>query len=40
MALWLVRAGRHGQFEARFLEDKRIYVTWHGLRVDLGKLKD
>lgn len=28
MALWLVRAGRRGEHEQRFLDDGRIYLTW------------
>lgn len=40
MALWLTRAGRHGEFENRFLEDRRIYLTWNGLKCDLSELKD
>ena len=28
MALYLVRAGRDGQFENRFIEDNRIYLQW------------
>ena len=40
MALWLVRAGSKGQYEAKFLEDGKIYLTWDGLSSDLSKLKD
>jgi len=40
MAVWLNRAGSHGEYEAKFLQENRIYVTWDGLNVDLGKLKD
>ena len=39
MALWLFRAGRQGEYEKRFLDDKRVYVTWEGLRHDPSKLK-
>lgn len=28
MALWMLRAGRHGEFEDRFLATSRIYLTW------------
>lgn len=28
MALWMVRAGRHGEYEDRFLSTSRIYLTW------------
>ena len=38
MALWLNRAGSHGEYEKRFLNDNRIYLTWEGLTYDLSKL--
>jgi restriction system protein len=37
MALWLVRAGRHGEYEQRFLDEGRIYLTWDELAGDLHK---
>lgn len=40
MALWLIRAGRHGEHEQRFLDESRVYITWHGLDANLGELKD
>ena len=40
MALWLVRAGRSGEFELRFLEDSKIYLTWEGLHESLAALKE
>ncbi|MFO0782078.1 MAG: restriction endonuclease [Phycisphaerales bacterium] len=40
MALWLNRTGRHGEHEAKFLGDGRIYLTWSNLLHDLGKLRD
>lgn len=40
MALWLVRAGGHGEYEQKFLDDNRIYLTWGGLNHDLGKIYD
>jgi restriction system protein len=40
MAIWLVRAGSHGEYEQKFLQDRRIYVTWHDLDVNLEKLKE
>ena len=39
MALWLVRAGRHGEYENKFLKENRIYLTWGGLSHDLAGLK-
>jgi len=38
MGLWVSRAGRHGEYEQRFLEDNRIYLTWRQLRQDLTKV--
>jgi len=38
MALWLVRAGRHGEFEQKFLEEGKVYLTWNNLNHDLGKM--
>lgn len=38
MNVWLVRAGKHGQYEQKFLQEKKIYVTWDGLTVDLVSL--
>lgn len=40
MAVWLIRAGSHGEFEQKFLQEKRVYVTWDDLDVDLLKLED
>jgi restriction system protein len=40
MALWMVRAGKHGEYEPRFFGDNRIYLTWHELTEDLHDLQD
>ena len=40
MALWMVRAGKHGEHEGRFFGDNRIYLTWDELSEDLHVLKD
>lgn len=40
MALWLVRAGSAGEYENKFLEENRIYLTWEGLSTDLSKIKE
>jgi restriction system protein len=39
MALWLFRAGRRGEYEKKFLDEKRVYITWHMLPNDLSKLQ-
>lgn len=38
MELWLTRAGSHGEFEQRFLDEGRIYLTWDGLSLSLAAL--
>ena len=40
MSIWLFRAGRNGEYESKFLEDKRIYLTWEGLNIDLSKYQE
>jgi restriction system protein len=40
MAVWLIRAGAHGEFEPRFIQDQRVYVTWDNLDLNLATLKD
>jgi len=37
MALWLVRAEKYGQSEQLFLDESRVYLTWHHLDCDLKK---
>jgi restriction system protein len=36
----MIRAGSHGEYEQKFLQEKRVYVTWEELAVDLSKLGD
>lgn len=38
MELWLTRAGSQGEFEQKFLEEGRIYITWDELNNNLSKL--
>lgn len=40
MAIWLIRAGSHGEYEQKFIQENRVYVTWDGLDVDLAKLNE
>jgi restriction system protein len=40
MAIWLIRAGSHGEYEQKFIQENRVYVTWDGLDVNLGKLTE
>ncbi len=38
MAAWLIRAGSHGEFEAKFIQDCRVYVTWDRFNIDISGL--
>src|ERR1022692_3019189 len=40
MRIWLIRGGRHGQHEQKFIQDKRVYITWTDLKTDLSKMTD
>jgi restriction system protein len=41
MAIWLIRAGKYGEHEDRFLKDNRVYLTWSSLQeLDLSVAKD
>ena len=40
MSLWLVRAGKYGEHEKKFLDERRIYLTKWGLAHDLASLGD
>lgn len=40
MALWLFRAGKNGEYESKFLNEKRIYLTWDELNIDLRNFKE
>lgn len=37
MAIWLFRAGKSGQYEAKFLNENKIFLTWDELNIDLSK---
>lgn len=38
MSIWLVRAGGSGEYENKFLEEGRIYVTWDDFDCNLRQL--
>jgi restriction system protein len=40
MTIWLIRAGAHGEYEQRFLQNNRVYLTWDHLAHDLSTLKN
>lgn len=39
MAIWLIRAGSDGEYESKFIQEGRVYVTWNDLDVNLRKLQ-
>lgn len=39
MGIWLVRAGSRGEYEQKFIQESRVYVTRDALDVNLAKLK-
>lgn len=40
MAVWLVRAGKNGEFEQKYIQESRVYVTWSRLDTNLAQLAD
>jgi restriction system protein len=40
MAIWLCRAGKHGEYENKFFEDNRIYCTWDGVNLSLKSFSE
>lgn len=40
MATWLCRAGKHGEYENKFIEDNRIYCTWDNVTVSLKSFSE
>lgn len=40
MAVWLIRAGSHGEYELKFIQENRVYVTWDDLDANLAKLAE
>ena len=40
MALWLVRAGKYGEYEQKFIEENRIYLAWDRLKDDLSGMNN
>jgi restriction system protein len=40
MTVWLCRAGKHGEYENKFIEENRIYCTWDNLPVSLHSFSE
>lgn len=39
MSIWLFRAGKNGEYENKFLDDSRVYLTWDNLDIDLNSFE-
>ncbi|WP_035288959.1 restriction endonuclease [Clostridium sp. KNHs214] len=39
MSIWLFRAGKNGEYENKFLNDNRVYLTWDDLRINLNTIR-
>lgn len=39
MTIWLMRAGSHGEYEEKFIQESRVYVTRDALDINLADLK-
>lgn len=40
MSIWLFRAGSNGEYEEKFLTEKRVYLTWNNLDINLSDYFD
>lgn len=40
MSIWLFRAGKNGEYEKKFLNDNRVYLTWDDLDIDLKQFNE
>ena len=41
MSLWLVRGGRYGEHESKFIEENKVFLTWGGLtETNLSSIAD
>lgn len=40
MAIWLIRAGKFGENENKFLEESKVYITWENLKIDLAAIPE
>ena len=40
MSIWVVRGGKFGEYENRFLNEDKVYLTRDGFKTDLNKISD
>ena len=37
MRIWVIRANRHGENEQKYIQEKRVYVAWNRLTINIAK---
>ena len=40
MSIWVVRGGKFGEYENRFLQENKVYLTRDGFKTDLNKIAE
>ena len=40
MSIWVVRGGKFGEYENRFLNEDKVYLTRDGFKTDLNKISE
>ena len=40
MSIWVVRGGKFGEYENRFLQESKVYLTRDGFKTDLNKIAE
>ena len=39
MSIWVIRGGKFGEYENRFLNEDKVYLTRDGFKTDLNKIQ-
>ena len=39
MSIWVIRGGKFGEYENRFLNENKVYLTRDGFKTDLNKIE-
>ena len=39
MSIWVIRGGKFGEYENRFLNEDKVYLTRDGFKTDLNKIE-
>ena len=38
MSIWVIRGGKFGEYENRFIHESKVYLTRYGFKTDLNKI--